>query len=74
MLVVVLLLPLSLAMDNSEFDHSCGGGGGGGLAAVAAAEVAAVDDRDLWRWHLIAATALDGGHATTSRRSNRAAQ
>jgi hypothetical protein len=48
MLVVVLLLPLSLAMDNGEFDHGGGGGGGGGgLAAVAAAAVAAVDDD--WR-------------------------
>jgi hypothetical protein len=43
--VVVLLLPLSLAMDNSEFDH--GGGGGSGLAAAAAAAVAAVDED--WR-------------------------
>jgi hypothetical protein len=40
--VVVLLLPLSLAMDDSEFDHGGGGGGGGGLAAAAA--VVAVDD------------------------------
>ena len=47
MLVVVLLLPLSLAMDNSEFDHGGGGGGGGSLAAVAAAAVVAVDDD--WR-------------------------
>jgi hypothetical protein len=27
--VVLLLLPLSLAMDNGEFDHGGGGGGGG---------------------------------------------
>ncbi len=47
MLVVVLLLPLSLAMDNGEFDHRGGSGGGGGLAAAAAAAVAAVDDD--WR-------------------------
>jgi hypothetical protein len=47
MLVVLLLLPLSLAMDNGKFDHGCGGGGSGGLAAVAAAAVAAVDD-DWW--------------------------
>ncbi len=40
--MVVLLLPLSLAMDDSEFDHGGGGGGGGGLAAAAA--VVAVDD------------------------------
>jgi hypothetical protein len=44
MLVVLLLLPLSLAMDNGEFDHSGGGGGSGGPAAVAAATVAAMDD------------------------------
>jgi hypothetical protein len=29
MLVVVLLLPLSLAMDDGEFDHGGGGGSGG---------------------------------------------
>jgi hypothetical protein len=44
MLVVLLLLPLSLAMDNSEFDHGGGGGGGGGPAAAAAAAVAVIDD------------------------------
>jgi hypothetical protein len=43
-LVVVLLLHLSLAMDDGEFNHGAGGGGGGGLAAAAAAAVAAVDD------------------------------
>ncbi len=42
--MVVLLLPLSLAMDNGEFDHGGGRGGGGGLAAAAAAVVVAVDD------------------------------
>jgi hypothetical protein len=30
MLVVVLLLPLSLALDGSEFDNIGGGGGSGG--------------------------------------------
>jgi hypothetical protein len=45
--VVLLLLPLSSAMDNSEFDHSGGGGGGGGLAAAAVAAVVAMDDD--WR-------------------------
>ncbi len=40
-------MPLSLAMDDGEFDHGGGGGGGGGLAAAAAAAVAAVDDD--WR-------------------------
>jgi hypothetical protein len=45
--VVLLLLPLSPAIDDSEFNHNCGGGGGGSLAAVAASAVAAVDDD--WR-------------------------
>ncbi len=44
MLVVLLLLPLSLAMDNGKFDHSGGGGGGGGPAAAAAAAVAVMDN------------------------------
>ncbi len=44
MLVVLLLLPLSLAMDNCEFNHGGGGGDGGGLVAAAAAAVAAVDN------------------------------
>jgi hypothetical protein len=46
MLVVVLLLPISLAMDDGEFDHGGGGGGGGGggPAAAAAAAVATVDN------------------------------
>jgi hypothetical protein len=42
--VVVLLLPLSLAMDDGEFNHGGGGGGSGSLAAAAAAVVAAVDN------------------------------
>jgi hypothetical protein len=48
-LVVLLLLPLSLAMDDGKFDHGGGGGGVGGLvaAAAAAAAVAAMDDD--WR-------------------------
>ncbi len=44
MLVVLLLLPLSLAMKDSVFDHSGGGGGGGGLAAAEAVAVAVVDN------------------------------
>jgi hypothetical protein len=44
MLVVLLLLPFSLAMDDGKFDHSGGGGGGVGLVAVAAAAVAAMDN------------------------------
>ena len=43
--MVVLLLPLSLAMDDGKFDHGGGSGGGGGPAAAAA--VAAMDDD--WR-------------------------
>jgi len=42
MLVVLLLLPLSLSMYDSEFDHSGGGGGGGSPAAAVEAAVAAV--------------------------------
>jgi hypothetical protein len=47
MLVVLLLLPLSLAMDDGEFDHGGGGGSSGGLAAVAVVAGAAVDNN--WR-------------------------
>jgi hypothetical protein len=47
MLVVLLLLPLSLAMDDGKFDHGGGSGGGGGSVAAAAAAVAALDDD--WR-------------------------
>jgi hypothetical protein len=47
MLVVLLLLPLSLAIDDGEFDHSGGGGGGGSPVAAAAAAVAAMDNN--WR-------------------------
>ncbi len=47
MLVVLLLLPLSLAMDDGKFDHGGGCGGGGGPAAAAAAAVAAMDNN--WR-------------------------
>jgi hypothetical protein len=54
--VVLLLLPLSLAMDDGEFDHGGGGGGGGGPAAAAAAAVAAIDDN--WRQKRLAMRAL----------------
>jgi hypothetical protein len=47
MLVVVLLLPLSSARKDGEFDHGGDVGGGGGLVAAAAAAVVAVDDD--WR-------------------------
>ncbi len=58
-LVVVLLLPLSSAMDNGKFDCGGGGGSGGGPVAAAAAAVTVVEYRDQWRWHLMVAAALD---------------
>ncbi len=45
--MVLLLLPLSLAMDDGKFDHGGGVGGGGGPAAAAAAAAAAMDND--WR-------------------------
>ncbi len=42
--MVLLLLPLSLAMDDGEFNHVGGGGCSGGPAAAAAAAGAAVDN------------------------------
>ena len=45
--MVLLLLPLSLAMDGGELDHGSGGGGSGSLAAAAVAAVVAVDND--WR-------------------------
>jgi hypothetical protein len=58
MLMVLLLLPLSLAMDDGKFDHGGGGGGGGGsmAAAAAAAAVAALDND--WRQKQPATRAL----------------
>ncbi len=56
MLVVLLLLPLFLAMDDGEFDRGGGGGGDGGPAAVAAAAMAAMDDD--WRQKRPATRAL----------------
>jgi hypothetical protein len=44
MLVVLLAMPLSLAMDVGEFDHGGGGGGGGSPVTAAAAVVAAMDN------------------------------
>ncbi len=49
-------MPLSLAMDDGEFDHGGDGGGGGSLAAAAATAVAAVDDD--WRQKQPATRAL----------------
>ncbi len=43
--MVLLLLPLSMAFDDGEFDHSGGGGGGGGPAAAAVVAVEAMDDK-----------------------------
>ncbi len=45
--MVVLLLPLSLATDDSEFNHGGGDGGDGRLVAAAAAAVAVLDNN--WR-------------------------
>ncbi len=42
-------MPLSLAMDNREFDYGGGSGGGGGPAAVAAAVVAGAAVDNDWR-------------------------
>ncbi len=56
MLVVLLLLPLSLAIDDGKFDHGGGGGGGGCLVAAAVAAVAALDDD--WRQKRPATKAL----------------
>jgi hypothetical protein len=44
MLVVLLLLPLFLAMNDGKYNHGGGRGGGGGPAAVAATAVAAMDN------------------------------
>ncbi len=44
MLVVLLLLPLSSAINDGELDHGGGGGGGGGLVAAVAAAVVGVGD------------------------------
>jgi hypothetical protein len=54
--VVLLLFPLSSAMDDGKFDHGGGGGGGGGPVAAAAAAVAAMDDD--WRQKRPATRAL----------------
>ncbi len=47
MLVVLLLLPLSLAIDNGEFDHNGVSRGSGSLVAAAAVAVVVVDND--WR-------------------------
>jgi hypothetical protein len=50
MLVVLLLLPISLAVDDGEFNHCGGSGGGGGPAALAVAAGAAVDNDWRQKW------------------------
>ncbi len=50
MLVVLLLLPLYLAIDDGKFDHGGGGGGSDSPAAVAAAAVAAIDNNWRQKW------------------------
>jgi hypothetical protein len=54
--VVLLLLPLSLAMDDGKFDHGGGGGGSGSPVAAAVVAVAAMDDN--WRQKRPATRAL----------------
>jgi hypothetical protein len=49
MLVVLLWLPFSLAMDDGKFDHSGDGGGGGSPAAAAAAAAAVAVMDNNWR-------------------------
>jgi hypothetical protein len=60
MLVAVLLLSLSLAVDKGEFKDGSSGSSGGGLVVEAAAAVVAVDNREGIQWrrlwgHLMAA-------------------
>jgi hypothetical protein len=47
--VVLLLLPISLAVYNGEFDQHGGGGGSGGPVAAAVAAVARMVVDDNWR-------------------------
>jgi hypothetical protein len=47
MLVVLLLLQISLAVEDGEFNHHGGRGGSGGTAAAAAVAGEAVDNN--WR-------------------------
>jgi hypothetical protein len=44
MLMVLLMLPLSSAMDNGEFNHGGGSGSSGRLVAAAAVAGVAVDN------------------------------
>ena len=54
--MLLLLVPLSLAMDDSKFDHGGGGVGGGGPVAAAVVAVAAMDED--WRQKRPATRAL----------------
>ena len=58
--MVLLLLPLSPAIDDGEFDHD-GGGGGGGIPAAAAA--LAVEADGLYSWMILIYSV---GYSTTS--------
>ncbi len=59
--MVVLLLPLSSAMDDGEFDHGGGGGtgSGGNLVAAAAVVVAVVDDHWRQKWPAMRALTVE---------------
>jgi hypothetical protein len=50
MLVVLLMLPLSSAMDDGEFNQGGGSGGVGGPAAAAAVVGVAVDNNWQQKW------------------------
>jgi hypothetical protein len=58
MLVVLLLLPLSPAINDGEFDHDGGGGGGGSPVAAAVLAVAAVDDDWRRKWPAMRASTV----------------
>ncbi len=55
---MLLLLLISLAVDNGEFDHRGGGGGGGSPVAAAAAAGVAVDNN--WRQKAAGNKSVDG--------------
>jgi hypothetical protein len=55
---MLLLLPLSLAINDGEFDHGGGGGGGGGLVAAAAVVVAVVDNNWWQKWPAMRASTV----------------
>jgi hypothetical protein len=56
--VVLLLLPISLAVDNGEFNHHGGSSGGGGPAAAAVAAGAAVDNDRWQKWPAMRASTV----------------